>query len=340
MNKVKRISVLLLTVLLTVTLFGCGKDDDVIFRLNDYKVHKKDVDIFGLIYVMEHSLVDDDMMDEVYENGETYAEHYKNELEQDLVLAVLLDREADSKGFALPDDEKEKAEELTTRFMDKFGEGKLNDFDIDRSEVKKIFEMKLRGDSYASSDYDVSEVEKESEDEGNDEERYIRVFEVMFPTVIFDDSGIMRSDKNGDPIRPGQTEIDEMKLSAEDFCDKVHGGQKMEDLLKDEPYDVTGEEKTLKYSDLSEEYKAGIDGLTNGGVSDVITGEYGYYVVRMIDPDDDEHAGIIEGYEVQKEMQAAKQKLFDKLFNDYVGDDKEYRNDELWDNISIRDYTG
>ena len=70
----------------------------------------------------------------------------------------------------------------------------------------------------------------------------------------------------------------------------------------------------------------------------MINGEYGYYVVKLLDPDDDEHADAIKEYEVQKETASQRQKLYDKLFDSYVGNDKNYRNDELWDGVLIENY--
>ena len=109
-------------------------------------------------------------------------------------------------------------------------------------------------------------------------------------------------------------------------------------IFEDEEDNVKGSVRVLKYNDLSEDYKNGIDGVKEGGVSKVINGEYGYYVVKILNTDDSEHADLINDYETSKKTNEAKEKLYNKLFDTYVGADKEYRNDEIWNTINITDY--
>ena len=115
MKKVRRILIVLISVVLVLGLTGCGKKNDAVFTLNGTTVDKKAVDIFGFIYVAEHSLVDYDQLSDVYEDGETYAEHYKNDLEQDIILSVLLNKEADDNKIVLSEEDKAKAEERAER---------------------------------------------------------------------------------------------------------------------------------------------------------------------------------------------------------------------------------
>lgn len=354
MKKVRHILVVLFSVALVLGLAGCGKKDDAVFTLNGTTVDKKDVDIFGFIYVMEHSLVDNDQLSDVYEDGDTYAEHYKNDLEQDIILSVLLNKEADDNKIVLSAEDKTKAEERADALATKVGSDRLKEAGIDKNDIKKIYEMRLHGYSYAASigEYEADEAgnvenaEESNEDEiadeasdGEDLDRYIRVFQVTFPTVVYDENGMLQTDSDGQLIRVSSEEMDNMRLSAESFSERVEEGEDIERLLKDEPVNVTGTERVLKYNDLSDDYKKAVSGLMPGAVSGVIPGEYGYYIVKMLDPADNEHAETIKNYEVQKESQEARQKLFDRLFDVYVGNDKGYRNDEMWDSISITDYT-
>lgn len=353
MKKVRRILVVLFSVMFVLGLTGCGKKSDAVFTLNGTTVDKKDVDIFGFIYVMEHSIVDDAQLSDYYEYDETYAEHYKNDLEQDIILSVLLNKEADDNKIVLSSDDKKMAEERAEALVDIIGSDRLKNVGIDKNDIKKIYEMKIHGNSYAASigEYLPSEVgNKENTGEngkddgtadGNQDEemdRYIRVFQVTFPTVILDEGGMVQTDSNGQLVRVSSEEIDNMKQSAESFSDRAVNGEDVEKLLKEEPANVTGDERVLKYNDLADEYKSAVDGLMPGAVSGVISGEYGFYVVKMLDPADNEHAETIKNYEVQKVGEEARQKLFNRLFDTYLSDEKDYRNDDLWDGISITDY--
>ena len=339
----KRISMVFVITVLVIGLAGCGRKHDAVFVLNGKQVDRKNVDAFGLIYVSEHGLVEKDMLDEVYESGETYEEHYKNELEKEIVLSVLLGKEADDHKITLEKDEKKKAKERAQELADKIGKGKLNAYEIDVDDLKKVYELKYHGNSYALSigeeiEEDVEENAEAETKEKENEDRYVKVYQVTFPTVVYDDQGMITTDNNGELIRVSQEECESMKQQAEDFAERADEGEDIEELVGKEAENVTGSIKVLKYNDLTQEYKDGITGLNADELSGVISGEYGYYVVKVLDPEDDEHANVINEYEEHKKTNKAKEKLYNKLFDMYIGGDEEYRNDEIWDIISIKDY--
>lgn len=362
---------IVITTILALTLTSCGSNKAV-FKLNGIKVDSRDVDIFGYMYVVEHGIVDVDELDEIYDNGETYAEHYKADLEKEIVLSVLLSKEADDNKVVLSSGDKEKAKDNAAYLVDKLGEDKLKELSIERADVERIYEMRLRGSAYAASIGDeyadvlsssseniegevkASDEDGEKEDskvlEENDDkaseasssdassDRYVRVLQVTFPTAVFDESGIVKTDKNGEIITVSNDEKEQMKTAAFEFSEKARNGEDIEKLLKNEPANVTGVERILKYSDLSEEYKDEVDSLSENKTSSVINGDYGYYVIKLLEKDDSEHAASIEQYEKQLKVVEAKNELYEKLLNTYVGNDKDYRNDELWEQVSIIEY--
>ena len=353
MRLIKRMTGILLSFIIMCTSTSCGFGGKAIFTLNNVKVERSDVDIFGFMYVMEHSMVSTDELNEYFENGETYAEHYKKELEEEIVLSVLLSKEADDNGVLLSKEDENKAKDNAARLVEMFGEDRLNELNIGQEDVEKIYEMRFRGDSYAASiseNYsgmtgvqlestsDNAPEEATAAPEGEENDRYVRVFQVTFPTVVFDASGMIKTDKNGELIKVSSEEAEKMKEAAEAFAEKAKSGENIESLLKAEPKEVTGVERTLKYSDLSNDYKASIDTLSETQVSNVILSDYGYYVVKMLEKNDEEHAASIESYENQLKAVEARDELYEKLLNVYVGDDKNYRNDKLWEEVSIKSY--
>ncbi|MBR1597834.1 MAG: peptidyl-prolyl cis-trans isomerase [Lachnospiraceae bacterium] len=351
MKMIKGVLSIIITAILALTLTSCG-GNKAVFKLNGTKVDSRDVDVFGYMYVMEHGIVDVNELDEIYDNGETYAEHYKADLEKEIVLSVLLSKEADDNKVVLSSEDKEKAKNNAAYLVDKLGEDKLKEHSIEKSDVERIYEMRLRGSAYAASVGDKyadvlssSSVNMKGDDKaseaslsGDSSDRYVRVFQVTFPTAVFDESGIVKTDKNGEIITVSNDEKEQMKTAASEFSEKAGNGEDIEKLLKNEPANVTGVERTLKYSDLSEEYKAAVDSLSENKTSSVINGDYGYYVIKLLEKDDAEHAAGIEQYEKQLKAIEAKNELYEKLLNTYVGSDKDYRNDELWEQVSIIEY--
>lgn len=355
MRIIKRLSFILITAVLVMGLTACGKKKDLVFTLNGKQIDKKSVDVFGLIYVAEHSIVDSSRLNDVYEDGKTYSEYYKSDLEEEIVLSVLLSKEADDKKFSLSKEDKQEAENRADSLIEKLGEDGIKHFGIDRDDIVDVYRLKLHGNSYAASigedtgeDNVDSDMVKDAGEDSDDsvkesdglhvEDRYVKVFQVTFPTVVYDASGMIMTDREGELIRVSSGEMEEMKSAAEDFSEKAKEGEDVEKLLKDEPAAVKGVERVLKYEDISDDYKSELSKIKPGEVSSVIDGEYGYYVVKLLDPEDDEHAELINNYEVQKKTSEAKEKLYTKLFDTYVGADKNYRNDDIWNTVSINDY--
>ena len=125
MKRYGKISVIVSMLIVLSLLAGCGGKKDAVFTLNGVSVSKKEVDIYGFIYSIEHSIVDENNLMDVYDNGQTYAEHYKNDLEEDIITAVLLNKEADENKVALSLDDKNEADKKAGILIEKFGQDRL-----------------------------------------------------------------------------------------------------------------------------------------------------------------------------------------------------------------------
>lgn len=187
--------------------------------------------------------------------------------------------------------------------------------------------MKLLGDSYIEKQRDENIQEKG--------ERYIKVYQVTFPTVLLDEEGLIKSNPDGTVQRQSEEEITKRKSQAEDFAEKAKLGENMEKLVKEYDSMVTGVERTLKYEDLSTAYRQAVDEISVGESSGVIVSEYGYYVVKLIDADDTEYADSITDYESKKASQDERAAILQELYDDYIRDDKSYKNSKRWDKITF-----
>ena len=190
--------------------------------------------------------------------------------------------------------------------------------------------MKLLGDAY---------IEKQKNENIQEEKtRYIKVYQVTFPTVLLDEDGMIKSNQDGTVQRQSETEIIKKKSEAEDFAEKAKSGENMEKLVKDYDNMVTGVERTLKYEDLDLAYKRAVDKLSVGESSDVIISEYGYYVVKLIDADDTEYSDSLSDYESEKASQDERAEILQELYDDYIRDDKNYKNSKRWDKITFTSF--
>lgn len=350
--------------ILMLNLTACGSKSSAIFTLNGEQLGLKEVDGMGYIYAFEHSLVESERLQDFFENGETYEEHYKKELEQEIILTTLLYKEAEEKGQKLSSEQKQTAREKAEALVQRFGKGRLQTRDLTEVDIEKLYEWKVLGEAYAGltddviTDHEDEAGDDSAKNDGNNEledvsgdslpeqaasdetenVRYIRVLQVTFSTALLSEDGMVQTEVDGTLKQISSAEMMRMRQAAEDFSEQAKNGEDIDSLLQAAPEGTTSSERTLKYDDLSSEYQNAVRNLSVGGISGVISGDYGYYVVKLLDGDEIEHAKLMEQHEIRKKNQVDRQKLFDDLFGTYVGNNKEYRNDAEWDKIIMDIY--
>ena len=280
---------------LLVCLSACGKGNKWIFSLNGEELYDKDITVFGLIYAKEYNIENTDKLKETYEGNETYEEYYKSQLEEEIISTVLLYAKAKENNCKLTKEAEKEVSQNVEELIEAYGKEWIETKDITQSDIEKIYEMKLLGNSYIESltGEEDEEVQKENT-------RYIKVYQVTFPVVLLDKNGMMQSNQDGTVQKQPEAEIAVKRSEAEAFAQKAKSGEDMEELVKDYDDTVTGAEKILKYEDLDLEYKKAVDKISEGESSDVITSEYGYYVIKLIDADDTEYEESISAYETTK----------------------------------------
>lgn len=318
---------------LLVCLSACGKGNKWIFSLNGEELYDKDITVFGLIYAKEYNIENTDKLKETYEGNETYEEYYKSQLEEEIISTVLLYGKAKENNCKLTKEAEKEVSQNVEELIEAYGKEWIETKDITQSDIEKIYEMKLLGNSYIESltGEEDEEVQKENT-------RYIKVYQVTFPVVLLDKNGMMQSDQDGTVQKQPEAEIAVKRSEAEAFAQKAKSGEDMEELVKDYDDTVTGAEKILKYEDLDLEYKKAVDKISEGESSDVITSEYGYYVIKLIDADDTEYEESISAYETTKISQDKQDGVLKELYETYIGDDKDYKNNKKWEEITITSF--
>lgn len=328
----KRLLAGLLCICLVAGLTACGNGKKWLFSLDGEKIYDKELMIYGLMFAEDYNITKDEQFDELYEDGMTYADYYKEQLEEEILSTVLFYKEAKAEKFELSKAEKKEVKEYSEKFVETYGKEWLKEQKISESDVEKIYEMKMLGTAYVES------TSEENEDEKQKAERYIKVYQVTFLTVELDEEGMMKTDENGEVEKLSSDEIAEKKMKAEEFAEKVQSGEAIETLVKDYDKTVTGMEKYLKYGDLSEEYKKEVDSLSEGDAGEVISSEYGYVVFKLLDKDAEEHAAVISDYENKTSASEKEAELFEELFNMYLRDDANYKNSEKWEQVEISSF--
>ncbi len=333
-------------------LCACDTSDVWVFSLNGEKLYQKEVAAFAYVYVMEHNIQDKEQLEEDYENSQTYEEYYKSELEDDIISTTLLYKEATKNKIKLSSEQKKQIKTSVQMVVERFGQEILDKYEISESDVEKIYEMRMLGENYLQSlssgevnADDDSKAETDKDNKGNAtgdskdaDTRYIKVYQVLFPTVELDENGMVRTDADGNLKKVSSEKIADRKEEVLAFVQNVEQGADMEELVKDCNDGVSATNKYLKYEDLDKNYKMAIDKLSVGGVSDVIESDYGYCVVRLLEKDDKEHAKTMETYQQESDVLAMHEDELERLYSEYAQENRGYKNSSLWDTIDIKDY--
>lgn len=327
----KKIFVCIMCMLLVFGMSGCGKGKQWVFSLHGEKLYDKDVMAFGVIYGSEHNIANSQQLNEIYEGRKTYQEYYKEQFLEELIETTILYAEAKKNGYKLSKEEEQKVLEQANQYDETWLEIK----NLTRDDITEVYEKKVLAELYLEKECQTAEKKNTSKKE---EERYIRVFQVIFPTVKLDDAGMVVSNENGEMETVSDTEKATRRQEAESFAESAKAGEDLNELLKEYDSEVTGVERTLKYADLESEYKKAVDELEENEISGVIESDYGYYVIKLLNSKDSEHAQKLAGYEENVALDEEKRAVIDKLLELYAKEEREYCNREKWDEISFASF--
>lgn len=344
MNRTKQLLLILFSVVLAAGLSACGSGNKQVFSVNGETLSHKEVAAFGLVYTKEHNIVDRELLAEQYEGRQTYEDYYMEQFEADIVDTLLLAKEAKTEKVKLSGEEKQQVKDKAASLAEEFGEAFLEELGVETDDLETIYELKLLADSYIRH-VSGDETEDGGEDESNElqaetgeQDRYIKVYQVTFRTAELDEDGMVKSDQNGNVIKIPQEEIQKKKQEADEFVEKIQAGEDMESLLKNYDSRVTGMEQYLKYKDLDSEYKKAVDNLKEGETSGVISSIYGYYVVKLLETDAKNLADTLAQHADRVEEQDRLDAELERLYSTYIGNDTEYKDQELWDSFKIRQF--
>lgn len=328
----KRISLVLIGICLTFGLTACHYEGKWLFSLCGEKLYEEDVKIFGLIYMMEHNVTSKEHFNEIRQDHQTFGDYYKGEIETDLVETVLIYNAAKDEKFQLEKESKEEVDKKVEDFIEFYGEDWMKGRDIKKSDLQKVYEMKVLSQWYLDHFYGETGEKKEEENQ------YVKVYQVSFLTVVLDDTGKMKSNEDGTIEKISLDESLRKKEEAEEFAKKAKDGKDIETLLKEYQTSATGVEKYLKYDDLSEEYKNEMDALDEGEISGVISSDYGYYVMKILSKNADDYEKIIYDHQSNKKKEDEKEKKLNALYKELERNDNKYKNENRWKDITISSF--
>lgn len=330
----KKIFVCMMCMLLVIGMSGCEKRKQWIFSLHGEKLYDKDVMAFGIVYGSEHNIANSEQLNEIYEGKKTYQEYYKEQFSESVIETTILYAEAKQKGYKLSKEAEQEVYDSADALVEKYSEKWLEIKNLTKDDIVEVYKKEALGELYIEKEMQTEGEKKgNSKDEGT--ERYVRIFQVTFPTVKLDDEGMVISNSNGEMENVSEEEKEKRKQEAESFAESAKAGGDLTELLKEYDSKVTGVERILKYADLDEAYKKAVDEIDEKEISSVIESDYGYYVIELLESDDNSHAQKLAGYKEDVVFDEVKSDIINRLLDVYAKEEKEYRNREKWDEISF-----
>lgn len=336
----KKIVITLLISMLSVQCFaGCGKKDanttsnntvststveentesvisvedaksKVVMTIDGYDVTLQDMYIYIIQYIYNNNVSATQIDDTSAKN---VISECVNEIKMELVMDHLARK---TEGIELTDENIKGIETTTDKFCSYFGEDFLAKYGIDKDAIRALFERqyyidKLKNKAYTDmkTDYMNEYTEKYADLD------FFSLYYVLFPSIKYDGEEAVKV-SDGNYVKLTDEEMEEQLAKANELLDKAKENQKngeedgnLEELAKE--YNIefaSGNEYGFK-GGYSEELNNVIDNLENNELSDVVTTEAGYMIVRMDNNKDED----FKSYSIESMAAQTADSLFEEL---------------------------
>ncbi|MDF2511787.1 MAG: putative rane protein [Herbinix sp.] len=330
-------AITLLTIALTINTIGCsGAKEEPIVTIDDKSIYMED--ILYDVYLIEK---DGNQLESYYQThfgcsywdytyqGITLRESAKNSILAEVVMYELLSDQADKHGIKLSAKELDKvAATIQSIRADSSKEG-LDQIGLTQNVLEKSIKIHELGDKYR--DYllkdifiDDKSIRKSIDFEDNRE----YVTECLFlPTVLYEDNTIS-------PLSEGE------RASANKLIKRIHNqllaGAGFDDLLN-QYSSLQYKNRNFVYGDkdIEVEYQNAAIELEKDAYSSLVTTDYGYFIIHMIDNNSSNRYEQAVGDAIATE----EDKQFTALYNKIKDSYDITINFDYWDTITIGSIT-
>ncbi len=327
----------LLTIVLSVNLVGCsGIKKEPIVTIDGKRIYLDD--FLYDIYLVER---EGNQLETYYQthfgcsywdysyNNMTLRESAKNSILAEVVMYELLNDQAEKKGLELTAEELNKVAATVNSISNDSSKEDLNQIGLNRELLEKSCKIHALGDkyrSYLSKDIFIDEKAVRNSINREDYLEYITEY-LYLPTVLYEDGTIS-------PLSEGE------KAYAYQLSQKIHkkllAGLGFDDLLN-QYSSLQYDTRNFVYGDTNVEsaYQEAAIVLGKDNYSSVVTTDYGYYIIHMIDNNSSSR------YEqaVEDAIDAEEEKQFTALYNKLKDNYDITINFDYWDTITIGSIT-
>ena len=282
----KKVAGLLCLCLTGALLAGCAgteksNSETVLFEYAGQKVYLDEAWIYAKTIQSQYeswygtSIWDYEVSDEDG-NPATMEEVTKKDMITQIKMVKYLSSEAKKNNISLTDEEKEEAKTNAETSMSSISESDLQQTGITLETMTKVYEENQLASKY--HDQIVEEADLTVTDE---EARQYKTYNLLFETFDYDD--------NGQKVEFSAKKKAAQKKKAEEALARIRAGEDdLEALAKEykaeksSEYTLGDDETTVK------EYREAALKLKKNEVSDIVESEFGYHIIKMLNPNDKE----------------------------------------------------
>lgn len=268
----------------TLLLGGCAgttksTSETVLFEYDGQKVYLDEAWVYAKTIQSQYeswygsSIWDYEVSDEDG-NPTTMEELTKKDIITQIKMVKYLSTEGQKNGISLTDEEKETAKTNAESFMSSVGEDDLKQTGITEDTMVKVYE-----ENTLASKYHDKIVEEGNIEVSDEEARQYKTYNLLFETFEYDESG--------QKVEYSAKKKAAQKKKAEEALSRIRAGEDDLEALAEE----YGAEQSSEYTfgddgTTVQEYLDAAMKLKKNEVSDIVESEFGYHIIKMLDPND------------------------------------------------------
>ncbi len=269
-----------------------GSNQSVILSIEDYDITMTDYYLYLIQYCFNNksaaASVDENMT-------KTIQDATLKQLELETVEYLLAQK---TEGLEVADSDMEKAQTMADSFYSHFGEEFFKNYGIEKQDVINLFERQTYINALCNKS--ISDLTADYKTQYADQYgdlKFHSVYYALFPSIQYDADGNAVQDADGKNVALTEDEMTSQKALAQEFQAKAAAGEKTMEELVDE-YNIaycSGIERNYDGA-YEQSLNDVVSAMAEGDISDVITTEAGYMIVRMDKLDDQEYKAYAIDY--------------------------------------------
>jgi foldase protein PrsA len=330
------ITILLLSVIIIMSS-GCKKkEEEAVLTINDIKLTKEDF-LYDIYLVETEGNSKDEFYRENYgmsywdtpynEQGDTLRDMAKDTVISRVTMYEILNDRAGKAGISLTEEEIKENEKAFDKLVMEFGTEELAAAGLTRDIVLKAYNRITLGDKYYTElikDFNI-DTDRISQGINPEDYREYKTECLYAPTVVRQDQDII-------PI--GKDDLKKNYAALEDALENIWEGLDFNAIIEEDTEDIlTKYTRSFILSDNipEPEYRDAAIQLENGEYSEIVTTNYGYYIIHMLDNNaSDRYEQAVEAAVMNEEY-----KHFEVLYEEWKAEYEITINSKYWDSFVI-----